>query len=271
MRSALLLAAILTTPVLMLSAQAVKPAREARTAPAVDITENDVSLPREAIHDAMTLLGVPYVPGGITRDGVDCSGLIYKVLRDTAGMDVSRGVEGLYHTGQEVTYPMHIGDLVFFDTESKGPPTTPTHVGIYAGNGRFIHAASEGSHTGVIVSNLDSPYYHEKFVGARRIIPWRAPVLDVVLTDTAKALTTASPFPSREKMTIEVLNQMSGGGPMDLTILKDGKQVLSTRISPGAFGPALVSLTPDAGTWDVKVNRLWKGRELERVTFTVEE
>jgi len=211
------------------------------------------------------------VTGGISREGLDCSGLVCKVLQDAAGMDVSRGVEGLFHSGLPVTYPMHIGDLVFFDTESRSEPSAPSHVGIYIGGGRFIHAASEGSRTGVIISELDGPYYHQRFLGARRVIPWRAPVLEVVLTDTARSVTTESPFPSREKMTIQVTNDMSGGGPLDLTILKDGRQVLATRIRPGAFGPAVIPLFPDAGTWDVKVNRLWKGRELERVTFTVEE
>jgi len=270
-RSALLLLSILVAPVVALPGQAVRPASPGNAQRSGRAGEGDVSLPREAIHDALTLLGVPYVSGGISREGVDCSGLVYRVLQDVAGMEVSRGVEGLFHSGLPVTYPLHIGDLIFFDTESKGEPSVPCHVGIYAGNGKFIHAASEGSHTGVIISELDSPYYHQRFLGARRVIPWRAPVLDVDLTDAAKALTTESPFPSREKMTIRVMNDMSGGGPMDLTVRRDGQPVLSRRISPGAFGPALIPLTPEAGTWDVTINRLWKGRELERVTFTVEE
>jgi NlpC/P60 family len=274
MRTALFVMAIVAAPALALHGQAVKAAalsHSTRQSPPGAAWDDGVSVPREAIRDAMTFLGVPYVSGGTTRRGLDCSGLIYRVLQDTAGMDVPRGVEALFHSGTPVTYPMHIGDLVFFDTETKGLPSVPCHVGIYAGRGRFIQAASEGSRTGVIVSPLDSPYYRERFLGARRIIPWRPPVLDVVLTDTPRELVTASPFPSREKMTIEVINRMTGGGPMDLTILKDGKKVLAARIAPGAFGPARIPLTPDAGTWDVLVNRLWKGRELERVTFTVEE
>ncbi len=258
MRRAVVLLVVLAFPVLAVDAQTQKPAC-------------DVSIPREAIQAALKLLGVPYVPGGISRTGVDCSGLVYRVLRDTAGMEVSRGVGGLFHSGTPVTYPMHIGDLVFFDTESKVAPSVPCHVGIYAGGGRFIHAASEGRHTGVIISQLASPYYHDRFLGARRVIPWRPPVLDVILTDAAAEVVTASPFPSHEKMTIEVFNRMTGGGPMDLTIQKDGKQVLTTRITPSAFGPAVIPLVPDVGAWEVRVNRLWKGRELERMTFTVEE
>jgi hypothetical protein len=274
MRPALLALAILAAPALPLHGQAVKPAALAHAArqPSQALAGDDtISVPREAIRDAMRLRGVPYVSGGITRAGLDCSGLVYRVLRDVAGVEVPRGVDELFHSGTNVTYPMHIGDLVFFDTETKGQPSVPCHVGIYAGDGMFIHAASEGMHTGVIVSRLDSPYYRERFLGARRIIAWRPPVLDVVVTDTPQERTTASPFPSREKMTIEVINNMSGGGPMDLTVLKDGKQVLATRVAPGAFGPALIPLTPEAGIWDVRVNRLWKGRLLERVTFTVEE
>ena len=279
MQRAVVFMVILALPALVLEAQTQKPISLTHVAvtagssfaPAGGGLNGDVSIPREAIQAALKLLGVPYVPGGISRTGLDCSGLVYRVLQDTAGMDVPRGVGGLFGLGTAVTYPMHIGDLVFFDTASEGSPSVPCHVGIYAGSGRFIHAASEGSHTGVIVSQLASPYYHDRFLGARRVIPWRPPVLKVVLTDIAAEAVTASPFPSNEKMTIEVLNRMTGGGPMDLSVVKDGKQMLTTRIAPSDFGPAVIPLVPDAGTWEIRVNRLWKGRELARMTFTVEE
>ncbi len=271
MRTALLAVGVLAFSAAALRGQAQKPPGAPPRAPSASMVFDQVSVPREAIRDALGYLGVPYVSGGTSMTGVDCSGLVFRVLRDTAGLSVPRSVEALFHAGSAVTYPMHIGDLVFFDTESQGHLSAPTHVGLYVGSGKFIHAASEGSHTGVIVSLLENPYYHDRFLGARRLIPWRQPVLDLVLTDTPRELTTTSPFPSREKMAIEVFNRMTGGGPMDLTISKDGMQVLATRIAPGAAGPSVVSLVPDAGTWDVRVNRLWRGRELERVTFHVEE
>lgn len=271
MRTALVAVAILTVPLLTLFGQTQKPLRGAAPMPPAASDPDQVSIPREAVRCALGYLGVPYMHGGTCMGGLDCSGLVYRVLQDAAGLSVPRGVEALFHAGTAVTYPMHIGDLVFFDTESQGHASAPSHVGLYAGNGRFIHAASEGSRTGVIVSLLENPYYHDRFLGARRVISWRQPVLEVVLTDAACQLITANPFASREKMTIEVFNRMSGGGPMDLTICRDGRQVLATRVAPGAGGPAVVPLVPDAGTWDVRVNRLWKGRELERVTFTVEE
>lgn len=229
------------------------------------------SIPRETIRAALSYVGIPYVNGGISRSGLDCSGLVFRVLEDATGSGVPRGVGALFHECTVVSYPIHLGDLLFFDTVSRGPPRSASHVGIYAGGGRFIHAASEGNRTGVIVSRISDPYYHDRFLGARRVIPWRSPVLDVVLEDTAAHVTSDDPFPSRERMTIQVYNRMTGGGPMDLTILKDGTPVLETRIAPGAFGPAVIPLTPDVGVWDVVVSRLFKGRTLSRVTFAVEE
>jgi NlpC/P60 family len=273
-RPVLLALALLPLPALALHGQA-KPASLARGtsgSPAVSAKLSDVSMPREAIREALGYLGVPYVNGGESRAGLDCSGLVSLVLRDATGVAAPpRGVEALFHAGNEATYPIHLGDLLFFDTETRGAPHSASHVGIYAGNGRFIHAASEGTRTGVIVSLLSSPYYHDRFLGARRVIPWRDPVLDIILTDAAARVTSASPFPSREKMTIRVLNRMTGGGPMDLTVLRNGERVLAARISPGAFGPSEIPLTPEVGVWDVLVNRLFKGRELAHVTFTVEE
>ncbi len=255
-------------------------AAAAAMAVSVHLNGDDISLPREIIRDAMAYRGVPYVSGGDDRQGLDCSGLVYRAFFDTMEVSLPRGVGGLFSSGTPVAYErserpdsllLHVGDLLFFDTKSTGAPRTPSHVGIYAGAGRFIHAASEGSRTGVIVSQLSNPYYGEKFLGARRFIHWRAPTLDVFLTDSTQDLKTENPFPSREEMTIRVFNRMSGGGPMDLSIFKNGTRVLASRIVPGTYRPSEVSLTPEQGTWMVRVNRLFKGRELQSVTFTVEE
>jgi len=272
MRGTILLAlAMLPLPALALRGQAqpVSLTRAAtRPAPA---RSSQGLIPREEIQAALGYLGVPYTSGGTSRAGLDCSGLVYRVLQDAQGVAVPRGVEALFRSGAAVMYPIHIGDLLFFDTQTQGSPVVASHVGIYAGSGRFIHAASQGSRTGVIVSWLSNPYYRDRFLGARRVVAWRQPVLDVILTDAPERVTSVSPFPSRERMTIRIFNRMTGGGPLDLTILKDGKRVLASRIAPGAFGPAAVCLVPDVGIWDVSVCRLFKGRELERVTFAVEE
>jgi hypothetical protein len=241
-------------------------AQAARRAPAAE----KLPVPLGVVQAAMSLKGVPYVTGGDDRQGLDCSGLVYRVFHDTTGLDLPRSVESLFRKGTLVS-TLHIGDLLFFDTRDTSPPKVATHVGVYAGGDRFVHAASEGTHTGVIVSTLDASYYHDKYLGARRFIQWRAPVLPVTLTDDYRLVVETDPFPSREALAIRIFNGMSGGGPMDLSVLKGSTEVLAMRIVPGAAKPAEVTIQPDAGQWTVRVARIFKGRELQRVTFNVEE
>jgi hypothetical protein len=123
----------------------------------------------------------------------------------------------------------------------------------------------------VIVSALNNPYYRDRFLGARRFVQWRAPVLSLTLTDTDRSLVQTSPFPSREELTIRVYNGMTGGGPLDLTVLKDGVRVREERIAPSAQRASEISLVPDPGQWTVRVTRIFRGRELQNVSFSVEE
>ncbi len=229
------------------------------------------SLPARVIKASLSYLGVPYVRGGDSRQGLDCSGLIYRVFCDTAGLDLPRGVEGLYRAAGPAAYPLHIGDLLFFDTSEQAPRGVPTHVGVYIGRGRMVHAASEGSRIGVIVSSLSDPYYTDRFLGARRVIRWPDPVLPLTLSDEHAALEKVEPFPSHEELTIRVFNDMSGGGPVSLSLLKDGAEVLSRWIVPGAKKPAEVAVTTEVGRWTVRVSKIFKGRQLQDLTFTVVE
>jgi cell wall-associated NlpC family hydrolase len=228
-------------------------------------------LPAQVIQAALSYLGVPYVHAGDSREGMDCSGLVYRVFFDTVGASLPRGVEGLYREGQPTPYPLHLGDLVFFDTRERLPPKVPTHVGVYIGKGRIVHAASEGSRTGVIVSALNDPYYSDRFLGARRVLPWRDPVLDLALTDEKASITEVEPFPSQQDVTIRVFNDMSGGGPVSLSLVKDGTEILSRWIVPGSQKPAEVSFQTGIGRWSIRIARIFKGRTLSDVAFTVVE
>jgi hypothetical protein len=230
-----------------------------------------VSLPASVVRAAMAMIGVPYAHGGASRQGMDCSGLVSRVFLDTAGLDLPRNVAGLMGAGTLGMSPVHIGDLLFFDTSGTGPPSDPTHVGIYAGNDRFVHAASEGPRTGVIVSTLSAAYYRDRFLGARRVIPWRSPELLIALTDEHSSVDQVSPFASRENLKLVVSSVMTGGGPVELRVYKNGRETLMRRIVPSASRPSEISLVPDTGQWEVRIGRLYRGRELLRVGFTVEE
>jgi hypothetical protein len=230
-----------------------------------------LSLPARVVQESLSFLGVPYVHAGDSRAGMDCSGLVYRVFFDTMGASLPRGVGGLYRSTTPVKTPLHIGDLLFFDTTEHTPPTVPTHVGVYIGKGKVVHAASEGSKTGVIVSSMNDPYYRDKFLGARRVLPWRAPVLDMTLTDTTSTIVEVEPFADEGELTLRVFNGMTGGGPVSLTLLKDEHAVLSRWVTAGALKPAEVSFTSGIGRWSVRVTRIFKGRTLTDVAFSVVE
>ncbi|MDR0602649.1 MAG: C40 family peptidase [Treponema sp.] len=113
--------------------------------------------------------GVRYRYGGVDNQGLDCSGFVYRSFRDALSVSVPRTTGGLYAWVEKIDdREMQAGDLLFFKTTSAG---TVSHVGIYTGNGRFIHSASEGPETGVIYSNLSEKYWNRTYTGAGRALP----------------------------------------------------------------------------------------------------
>jgi cell wall-associated NlpC family hydrolase len=110
---------------------------------------------------AMRFLGVPYVFGGTTARGFDCSGYVQHVFA-MLGIHVPRTADAQYAFGHKVK-EVKPGDLVFFQTYTSGP----SHVGIYLGQGRFVHSSS--SH-GVEVSELHDAYWSARYLGAKRIL-----------------------------------------------------------------------------------------------------
>jgi cell wall-associated NlpC family hydrolase len=115
--------------------------------------------------NAMRFLGVPYVFGGTSVHGFDCSGFVQHVFA-MLGRSIPRTADAQYYAGKKIAggaRRMVAGDLVFFQTYTPGP----SHVGIYLGNDRFVHASS--SH-GVMVSSLHDRYWSARYLGAKRLI-----------------------------------------------------------------------------------------------------
>ena len=111
---------------------------------------------------ALDQVGVPYRYGGSSPSGFDCSGLVqYSYLR--AGKPVPRTTKQLWNSTQALgRHELRVGDLLFFRIEGK-----MSHVGLYLGKRRFVHAPSSGRT--VAVASLDSPYYHKAFLRGGRL------------------------------------------------------------------------------------------------------
>jgi murein DD-endopeptidase len=114
---------------------------------------------------AQRVLGAPYRFGGATEAGFDCSGLVFFAHREL-GIPVARTARAQFESSRAVTRDeLSPGDLVFFRLRDS----TVDHVGIYAGENRFIHAPRAGQ--SVRYDSLDLPYFATRFAGAGRLHP----------------------------------------------------------------------------------------------------
>jgi cell wall-associated NlpC family hydrolase len=117
---------------------------------------------------ALLALGARYHYGGRSPEtGFDCSGLVAHVFERAWGMLLPRSASEQAGVGKPIRklHELQTGDLVFYNTRNS----PYSHVGIYLGDGQFIHAPRPGQR--VRVENVESPYWRARFNGARRLVP----------------------------------------------------------------------------------------------------
>ena len=119
----------------------------------------------EIVIQAMGLLGVPYIRGGTSEEkGFDCSGFVRHMYEKSVGLVLPRRAEEQAKVTEEIKRSeLKPGDLVFFNTLKR----TFSHVGIYVGDGKFIHAPRPGK--AVRVDDMREAYWQNRFNGARRV------------------------------------------------------------------------------------------------------
>jgi len=120
----------------------------------------------ELVLQTLFALGVDYRNGGVSPvSGFDCSGLVAHVYREAYGMRLPRSTAEQSRLGRPIERSeLAPGDLVFYDT--LGYPFS--HVGIYLGEGRFVHAPRTGAR--VRIESVENPYWRSRFSGARRLL-----------------------------------------------------------------------------------------------------
>lgn len=133
---------------------------------ASDAQRFDRALRSDIVVRALALIDTPYRYGGSTpASGFDCSGLVRYVYHSVAGRQLPRRSEEMGKLGETITRSqLEPGDLVFFNTLARAY----SHVAIYIGDGRFLHAPARGGR--VRIEGLDDGYWRARFNGARRLL-----------------------------------------------------------------------------------------------------
>ncbi|NMG63439.1 glycoside hydrolase [Azoarcus indigens] len=121
---------------------------------------------QDLVNQGMSYLGIRYRFGGTSPEtGMDCSGLVQNVFRNAVGLDLPRTAREMASLGDKINrQELKPGDLVFFNTMRKAF----SHVGIYMGEGRFLHAPARGG--GVRIESMSTAYWAKRFNGARRLV-----------------------------------------------------------------------------------------------------
>lgn len=167
-----LLAWVVLASALQMGAVAAQSIPESETTPKLfsSVTFNSatsvvVDKTESLINNAMQLIGVRYRWGGNTpQSGLDCSGFVRYVFNDTFGFLLPRKSAQMSKVGLEITKEeLRPGDLVFFNTMRHAF----SHVGIYVGDNKFIHAPSRGK--SIRVDDMTKTYWDKRYNGARRL------------------------------------------------------------------------------------------------------
>lgn len=172
-RQSSVLSALISAPLLALCLTTFSGAAQASLHPTARSNLNGLALANEptvptlrdrVVQAGLQAIGTPYSWGGDDPlDGFDCSGLVLFVYREIAGMDMPRTSRAQRSAGKNVARTrLKPGDLVFFATRGRG---VTSHVGIYIGQGQFVHAPSRGAK--VRVDRLDNTYWSKRYLGAR--------------------------------------------------------------------------------------------------------
>src|SRR5687768_4296562 len=160
---------------------------------AVEFERDDASLRTDVVVRALTLINTPYRYGGASPEvGLDLSGLVRYVFQSVGAPHLPRRSEDIGKLGEPVTRAqLAPGDLVFFNTLSRAY----SHVAIYIGDGRFLHAPARGGR--VRIEALDDHYWRARFNGARRLVDADARTLQADFPGFFIARSSPS-FPSDE-------------------------------------------------------------------------
>lgn len=149
------------------------------------VTQSVSERTSDLVSTAIGFLGIPYRRGGNSvESGFDCSGFVRAIFKETIGLVLPRSADQQANATQTIDKnDLKPGDLVFFNTMKR----TFSHVGIYLGEGKFIHSPRSGAH--VRIEDMRIPYWNVRFDGARRVQTAAAESPKLQVSQTAEPAT----------------------------------------------------------------------------------
>ncbi|MDD1504931.1 NlpC/P60 family protein [Lysinibacillus sp. CNPSo 3705] len=167
------------------------------------IDKAEAATTSDVTDSASKYLGVPYLYGGTTTKGLDCSGYTSKVFADL-GIELNRTSGSQYQQGTAVAKKdLEIGDLLFFNTSGKGV----SHVAIYMGEGKMIHSQTG---KGVSYSNVDDPYYWgSRYIGAKRVATFDSEQAEAVKEEVKEAAIDFTVYASRAEVAVQIAKALN--------------------------------------------------------------
>lgn len=164
-RGVLIACALAALPLAAIADETTPPPLTLDSAGASALYQRAQSSIQDTLDHAIALLGIPYRRGGTSPEsGFDCSGFVSHVFHETIGLILPRSSKDLSKSGDSIgRNELRPGDLVFFNTMRRAF----SHVGIYLGNGQFIHAPRSGGR--VRVEDMNESYWKKRYNGARRV------------------------------------------------------------------------------------------------------
>lgn len=199
-------------------------------------------------------VGCPYKLGATGPDSFDCSGFVFAVSRESIGVQLPRTTKAIYKFCKNIdASEREAGDLVFFKTTSSGEVS---HVGIYMGNSQFIHCASDGPNTGVIVSSLKESYWKGKYFATGRYL---AASNSELLADSSKSSTKsaeANASKSQNDKTLSTSNSAGNSSSESASSKNSEKKVPAKTSASGSSSSSKSSSSKSAGNGNKFLKKL---------------
>lgn len=222
------------------------------------------SLQIRAVSAALNYVGTPYKLGGTNEKGLDCSGLVFASMHELVPTALPRTTRDLFQEGKSIEQALLPGDLIFFDTAGG-----PSHVGIFSGEGHFIHAASEGPKTGVIVSSLSENYYRSRFLGARRVLSWSMPTFELRPARMKDTTVFSRKLLPETPLGFRFIPEDDWGSSWKITLSLNGETYLTKRMKLEKDSGAFIWIISQPGNWEISAQGE-NAKNAAKLSFSVE-